>query len=118
MSATVTEKEGGTIATDGTTQNINTEIDVAGIFFLRLDLNPLAAGATPDIIEVSEQISVRSAGTARIVEGYPLTYVGGTRPTLIETPHRSIPSGCSLQYTIKRIQGTDRTYTWAVIEVG
>lgn len=118
MSVTVTEKEGGTIATDGTEQNINTAITTAGVFFLRLDLSVLQGGTTPDIIEVRETLKARTGGTARLLEGYPLTYVGGLAPAIIETPHRSIMSGATLQYTIKRVQGSDRTYTYAVLEVG
>lgn len=118
MTVSTSEEAGGTITTDGTEQTIDAAISAGGVFFLRLDLNALAGGGTPDIIEVREKLSVRNAGTSRYLEGTPYTYVGGLAPAIIETPHRSILAGTSLEYTIKRVQGSDRTYTYAIIEVG
>lgn len=118
MSVTTSEKAGGTITTDGTEQTIGSAVATGGVYFLRLDLNALAGGATPDIIEVREKLSVRASGTTRYLEGTPYTYVGGLAPAIIELPHRSILASTGLEYTIKRVQGTDRTYTYAIIEVG
>lgn len=118
MAVTVTEEAGGTILTDGTEQTIGAAITAQGVFFLRLDLNPLAGGATPDIIEIREKLSVRASGTIRVMEGSPMTYVGGLSPQIIELPQRAIFANQSLTYTITRKQGTDRTYTYAISELG
>lgn len=118
MAVTVVEEAGGTILTDGTEQTIGSAINAQGIFFLRLDLNPLAGGTTPDIIEVREKLSVRASGTVREIEGSPMTYQGGLAPQIIELPHRVVFANQALTYTIKRVQGSDRTYTYAISEVG
>lgn len=120
MAVIVSEEAGGTILTTASEQTIGAAIAAQGVFFLRLDLasGPLTAGATPDIIEVYEYVKARSGGTQRLMEGSPYTYVGGLSPSLVETPHRAVPASCSLEYKIKRIQGTDRTFAYAVIEIG
>lgn len=118
MAVTVVEEAGGTILTDGTEQTIGAAITAAGVFFLRLDVTPLVGGATPDIIEIREKIKTRSGETAKLIEGSPYTYVGGLEPEVVETPHRSIAVNTDLTYTIKRVQGTDRTYTYSIHEVG
>lgn len=118
MAVTVTEEAGGTILTDGTEQTVGAVITAQGIFFLRLDLNPLAGGTTPDIIEIREKLSVRASGTVREIEGSAYVYQGGLSPQIIETPQRVVFANQNLTYTIKRVQGTDRTYTYAVTEIG
>lgn len=117
MAVTVVEEAGGTLTTDGTEQTLFTEND-AGVFFVRIDLNQLAAGATPDIIEVREKLSARGSGTARVLEGSPYIFVGGQAPAIIELPHRSLIANSGYVVTVKRVQGTDRDYIWAEIEVG
>ncbi len=118
MSVPVVEQAGGTLLTDGTEQTIGAAITAQGAYFLRLDISPLVGGVTPDIIEVREKLSVRASGTVREIEGSPYTFVGGLSPKILETPHRSIFADQNLTYTITRIQGTDRTYTYAISEVG
>jgi hypothetical protein len=118
MAVTVVEEAGGTILTDGTLQTIGAALNAAGMFFLRLDLSPLVAATTANVIEISESMAVRASGTVRVMEGSPITYTGGLNPLVIETPHRSIPESVSLTYKIKRVAGADFTYTYSIIEVG
>lgn len=117
MAVTVAEQNGGTVTTDGTEQTLFTESN-GGVFLVRIDLSNLAGGATPDIIEIREYIAARAAGTARVLEGSPYSYVGGLAPTMIELPTRSVLANTGYKVTVKRIQGTDRSYIWSELQMG
>lgn len=117
MAVSVVEEATGTLTTDGTEQTLFTEEDM-GVFFVRLDLNDIQAGATPEKIEVYEYISAQAASTQRLMEGSPMTYVGGVCPKIVELPHRSIPANCSYAVKIKSTGAVHPDIVWAEIEVG
>ena len=117
MAVTVVEEATGTLTTDGTEQTLFTEED-AGVFFVRLDLNDIQAGTTPEQIEVREYISAQAASTQRLMEGSPMAYVGGLCPKIVELPHRSIPANASYALTIKSVGSVHPDIVWAELEVG
>lgn len=117
MAVTTAEEATGTLTTDGTEQTLFTEED-AGVFFVRLDLNDVQAGTTPEIIEVREYISAQAASTQRLMEGSPMTYVGGLCPKIVELPHRSIVANSSYAVKITSVGSVHPDIVWAEIEVG
>lgn len=116
MAVSVAEEAGGTILTDGTEQTIGAAITAGGAFFLELDLTPLVGGSTPDIVRIREKKKVRSGATLRTIKTYD--YTGGLAPQWEQYPQRAIAANEDLTYTIERIQGTDRTYTYSIKEIG
>lgn len=117
MAVTVVEEATGTLTTDGTEQTLFTN-ESAGVFFVRLDLNDIQAGATPEMIEVREYISAINTGTQRMMEGSPMTYVGGLCPKIVELPHRSIQANASYAVTIKSTGSVHPDIPWVELQVG
>ncbi len=113
MAVTTAEEASGTLTTDGTEQTLFTEND-AGVFFVRLDIDDLAAG---DWIEVTEKIEAISSGTQRILDGSPMRIRWDAGP-IIELPHRSITANSQYAVTVKRVTGGDNNIPWVEIEVG
>lgn len=113
MAVSVVEETGDTTTTDGNEQSLFEEED-AGVFFVRLDIDDMAAA---DYLVVKEYISARAASTQRLMEGSPMTYRWDAGP-IIELPHRSIPVNCTYEVTIQRVAGSDFDVVWSLIEVG
>jgi hypothetical protein len=114
MSVTVTERATDTDATNGSTPVALFTDETAGVVFVRMDIDDMAAG---DFLEVREFISAQAASTQRLMDGSPHTYRWDAGP-IIELPHRSIPANCSYSVTIVRPAGADFDVVWAEIEVG
>ena len=111
MAVTVVEETGNTTTTDGSEQSLFTEED-AGVFFVRFDLNDMAAA---DYLTVREYISARAASTKRLLATYNYRW-DATR--IQELPHRSIAVNCTYEVTIQRSGGADFDVVWSQIEVG
>jgi hypothetical protein len=94
----------GTLTTSGTTEHqlSGASFTTAGIYVLMVDLNDLAGGTTPDIIEIRAKTKPLTGGTIR--EAYQAVYQGGllTGPIAISVP---VPSLFAIDWTIKAIQG-------------
>jgi len=114
MAVVVTERDSGTDATNGSTPVVLFTDEVAGVVFVRMDIDAMAAA---DYLEVREFISAQAASTKRLMEGSPMTYRWDAGP-IIELPHRSIPANASYEVTIVRPAGADFNVVWAEIEVG
>lgn len=102
----------GSTATDGTEQTLAT-ITSANIFQLSIDVSVLVGGTTPDILAIKEYGKARTGDTERLLKTY--TLVGAQSEALFQTVPRVSPH--HIKYTMQRIQGTDRTYAWAVYQV-
>lgn len=82
----------------------------AGTYQVVLDLNALADGSTPDILQVKVLGKARSTDTERLEEQYE--FVGSQSKPL----WRSVPilSPHSFKVTITQTQGTGRAVPWAI----
>jgi hypothetical protein len=104
----------GSQTTSGTTEHTlnSAAFTTAATYVLNLDLNPLAAGTTPDILRVRIYTKVLTGSTERT--SYDVSYQGGlvTEPNVFSVP---IPTLYSVKFTITMLQGSNRTIDWSVI---
>lgn len=101
----------GSLTADGTEQDLAT-VTSANVFALAVDVNSMAGGATPDIIELREYGKARTGDTERLLKVYSL--VGTQVEKLFQTIPRISPH--HIRYTLKRVQGSGSTYPWAVYQ--
>jgi hypothetical protein len=97
---------------------INTEhtlatITAAGVYQLALDLNAMVGGTTPDLLIVRSYGKASTSDTERLMERWE--FIGNQGSVLWRSNPEISPH--FLRYTIQQIQGTVRTYPWAVYTV-
>lgn len=102
---TLSTTGGGTEDTLAT--NTTTCVNVAGVFTLFVDLNDMAAG---DVIEFRAYKMVRTGGTSRVMQGYPIT-LAGAQPTdglILEIGPipNDLTDNASIKFTAKQTFGT------------
>lgn len=105
----------GTHTTAGTTEETLLTWSVPGRYRLKLDINALVGGATPDIYEVRVKTNARPGGVERVT--YPVSsYVGGLSavPVVLCPDEDDIYVSDTLTVTIQRVQGVDRAIPWAL----
>lgn len=117
MAVTVTETQ-ITQAVTSTETQIGSTIATAGVFSHRIDLSPLVGGATPDIYAIREYVKVFDGETEQMLEGSPMQYVGGLAPGIIELPTLVLAVDSDYRITMQKIQGTDRSFDAARLEMG
>lgn len=109
------ESSGGAQAATVTTEHVLGTITAAGVYQLEVDVDPLAGGATPDILELRAKIKTRTGESSKQV--YSATYIGdqGSEDLIKVSP----PVVCvtELVWTLKQTQGTGRTFTWSIKRV-
>lgn len=105
---------GSQTATIGTEHTLGSAITTAGVYQLVVDLNAMAAGATPDILELRVYGKARSSDTERLI--YCATYFSSQGPTLLVQDIARI-SPHYYKVTLKQTQGTGRAYPWAVYSI-
>lgn len=103
---------GSQTCTIGTEHSLAT-ITGANVYQLALDLNAMAGGSTPDILEVREYGKARSGDTKRLIR--TTTIVGAQSELLLLTVPRISPH--YFEVSIKQTQGTGRAVPWAVYQV-
>lgn len=97
-----------TVPTDHT---LDTET-TAGVYTLQLDLNPLQAGTTPDILQVEIKTKVNTGETSR--RRLYRRFVGGQIPVPNwESP--AVSTDTEIVFIINQLQGTTRTIPWTVL---
>ena len=74
--AIIVDASGTQTATISTEHSLAT-VSVAGEYELKVDIDALAAGATPDIIELRVKTNILTGGTERVER--IATYVGGLK---------------------------------------
>lgn len=90
-------------------------ITTANVFQLTVDLNAMAGGTTPDIIEIREYFKGYSGATERLLKVY--TLIGVQSELMFVTVPRISP--ISIKYTIKQTQGTGspgHDFPWSVLQ--
>lgn len=109
------ESNGGTQAATISTEHTLATITTDGTYQLEVDMDPLAGGTTPDIVELRAKVKIRTGESSKQV--YYGVWMGdqGTED-LIKV---SDPVVCveELVFTLKQTQGTGRTFTWSVKRV-
>lgn len=116
MSVTITQTT-GTLAATSTEAHLEAAITASGVYLYRLDLSNIVGGTTPDIYEVREYMKVDGTNE-RMLEGSPMTFVGGLSPAAIELPTRAIHGDQDYRVTVDKIQGSDRNIPWHRLEIG
>ena len=104
--------DSGSTALANNNETILSTITTPGEYEFALDLNVLAQGTTPDTLEVYPKQKVLSSSTARVVDGFPLSYVGGLVASPVMTYRITVMHSTS--FCIKQTQGTLRTFDWSV----
>ena len=98
---------------------INTEhtlatITTAGVYQLAVDLNNMASGSTPDILELRVYGKARSSDTERLIACS--SFIGSqSGQVLFQDIARISPH--YFKVTLKQTQGTGRAYPWAVYSI-
>lgn len=96
-----------TIGTEHTLATITT----ANVFELVLDVNALASGTTPDILEATVYLKESSGGTERLLKTWT---IGPGVQEEKEWKSPPVSSAVSYRVTIKQTQGSSRSIPWAV----
>lgn len=100
----------GTVTADGSEQTLSTQA-ASGVYQAVIDLNNLAGGATPDIVEIRVYLMTLTGGTSR--QAFPtFTFVGGVSPKEFVTP--PLLAVHEYKITLKQTQGTNRTFPWSL----
>lgn len=119
MSVAITETTG--TLTAATHAGVETQLEAnidGGVFLYRVSLANLVGGATPDIVEIREYMEAFDGNGEQLLEGSPMTYQGGLAPGLVELPQRVVAALADYRVTIHQVQGTDRDFPWARLELG
>lgn len=114
MAVTVSERATDTDTTTGSTPVTLFTDEVAGVVFVRLDIDDMAPG---DYLEVREFISAQASAPQRLMNGSPWSYRWDAGP-IIDLPQRVIPVNCSYSVTIVRSGGADFDVLWTRYEIG
>jgi len=104
----ITSNSSGSQTCTISTEHTLATITSAGVYVLKLDLNALVDGATPDELEVRVYSKSRSADTERLE--FINTYRGSQGQPIVTT----LPcvTDCDCKFTIKQTQGTGRAVPW------
>lgn len=97
----------GNTTTDGTEQTLASATAAAGIYLLKIDCSNMVDG---DTIELRGYSKVNGSATRRLEE-----YVSISDGGKGNIPIGPIHTPGDVQFTIKRIAGTDRSYQWGVL---
>lgn len=114
----VYEFDTNTLSTTGSgTEDTIGSVNVAGIFTLFVDLNDMAAG---DVVEFRAYKMVRTGGTSRVMQGYPIT-LAGAQPTdgkilQIGPISNDLTDTAAIKFTAKQTFGTAGiSLPWTVV---
>ncbi len=114
MAAPTSNQNGTTSAlTINTETTLGSAITSAGTYQLKLDLSNLAGGATPDILELRVYSKTLSGDTKALIDIW--TLVGAELVAIIYTP--IYPELYYLEFTLKQIQGTGRTFKYNILQL-
>ena len=107
----ITSNSSGSQTCTISTEHTLATITSSGVYVLKLDLNALVDGSTPDELEVRTYSKARSADTERLEKID--TYRGSQGLPIVQT----IPcvTDCDCKFTIKQTQGTGRAVPWNVL---
>ncbi|MCC6192059.1 MAG: hypothetical protein IT318_23770 [Anaerolineales bacterium] len=107
----VTEHANGNTTTDGTEQTLSS-ITSAGNYQLRVSVNNVV---NDDEVEVRAKVYPRAdASAVETLYLIPVKHDVGEL-SVIELPWIAIPASSQLDFTLKRVAGTDRAYQWCVL---
>ena len=105
----LTETQSGSqAATITTSHTLGTEETVDGYYQLVVDVSVMAAG---DILELTGELKVKTAGTARVCSMAVFRDVQ-TEAATFSVP---IPNIYGLTFKLKQTAGTGRTYDWSIL---
>lgn len=106
--ALVEAQSGSQTAVIGTLHTLGVEETIDAYYQLLVDVSAMAAG---DILELSAELKVKTAGTARVVAFAPL------RDVQTEAAALSIPIPCiyGITFKLKQVLGTGRTFDWSIL---
>lgn len=106
--ALVEAQSGSQVATVGTLHTLGTEETTDAYYQLLVDVSVLAAG---DVLELSAELKVKNAGTARVVA------LATFRDAQAEAAALSvpIPNIYGLTFKLKQVAGTSRTFDWSIL---
>jgi hypothetical protein len=104
---TVSVESSGTITTDGTEQNFAAAVTSAGVRVLNLDTSHMADG---DAVEVRLYTIAKSGGSE--AQYYMASFANAQAAPLKQSI--PVPSAIDFRATIKRVNGSDRSYDWSI----
>lgn len=108
----VATKVSGSQTATVTTEHILATITDAGVYQLVVDVNAMAGGATPDILELRYYGKARSGDAERLEAVQTLVGVQSQplfRCFPVISPHH-------LKVTLKQTAGSSRSFPWAVYQ--
>lgn len=106
----------GTQSATVTTEHTLSDVNVAGVFLLIVDLDAMVDG---DVTEIRAYQMVLTAGTRRVVTGYPRIFYGAqaTSPVFVSDPlSNELTDAGAVRWTLKQTFGTSRSYPWKVMQ--
>lgn len=103
-------KTSGSQAATVTTEHTLATVTDAGVYQAAIDVSDLVNGATPDLLEIRIYGKARSSDTERLIKVWSL--IGAQTEALWLSPPFISPHHYKL--TINQIQGTSRTFEWAI----
>lgn len=114
MTAPTSEQSGTTSAlTLNSETTLGSAITSAGTYQLKLNLENIAGGATPDILELRVYSKTLSGDSEELIDIW--TLVGAQVVPIIYTP--PYPELYYLEFTLKQTQGTGRTFKWNILRL-
>lgn len=111
--AIVVDDSGTQTATAGGTEDELSSIDTPGEYELKVDVDALVGGATPDIVDLIVKTKILTGGTERVER--IATYVGG-----LKSVEPIVSSGWfTVSFTgtvaLNQQQGTGRAFPWTLL---
>lgn len=106
--ALVEAQSGSQTAVIGTNHTLGVEETTDAYYQLLVDVSAMANG---DVLELSAELKVKTAGTARVVALATFRDVQ-TEAAAISIP---IPNIYGLTFKLKQVAGTSRTFDWSIL---
>lgn len=106
-----TVKTSGSQAATPSTEHSLATVNDAGIYYLIVDINALAAD---EYVELVGNIKETSGGTARLAQKATWSWLSVEKKARLGPI--ICPVNCALEYTLKQLNGSSRTFPWAVHE--
>lgn len=107
----VAVKTSGSQTATVTTEHTLATVTDAGVYQLAVDVNNMAGGATPDILELRVYGKARTGDTERLIDLHTLVGAQTSKPLFQGKPYISPHH---MKVTLKQTQGTGRAFPWAI----
>lgn len=110
--ATISEKSGATQLAVISTEHTLLDTADSGVYEPEIDMTNLAAGTTPDIVEIRVYTKTRAGEAYKQYDVW--TFQGGLIPAGWAFKPGAILAMHGWKLTLKQVQGTGRNFTWGV----